>query len=1677
MQKLRVFILKHRNSVFLTVFILLSVILPLTGCGGGADVGSAGTKTASKTAALNIKFNSPDYDKIILQCKNYSLTFYDQDKTEVCQRTLQRRSFNGEGVAEIKNLPLSSAVMLGVITDNNNAPLALIEPHEFSLTAGQTAETKIDAILTGADALSDYLTGLRLTSKKSSVTLAEGRKMHVSAKGVFSFEGYEGVECNLSQAKSLTWKSSDENIVKTCGKGFFQAIKAGEAEVSAVMGGHEKSFKVTVQAKADGTDSEDAEEPYILEPDPESVEEAEDPNPDNPAIYKAAYLQLNLKALPAGSTYMLRGYDSKNQSRFVKNEQTNLNPSFEVDTSVTQIGGLVKSANGEIIGLFNEEVALTNGQTLEVTPELLTGEALAARGHLNITADQEAYDFNTYEVYRKGFVSVSCKGEFGYSVIPGAWEYQIVGDFLENLASFDDEELDADDSSVFRFFGPGTHTVNVTYKGVSASFTVIVVGPDEPVEIVFFKPDASLGSMSNYKSFELQGYANGSSEPTFTKSFTPSDLNGEGKLSLSDQNVTTDTKNMSLFAVSNDKKISLSDYKQLLVPGKTNLVSKAYETKSDEVLRQSLEALYDYGAIWGYVGEEVAIPIFGRFKVEGNVHKSINITSLVEWQNDYEDYIQCVDPVHGKFKIIKEYKGTSASDWQVKIYASFANLRYEKRLTCMSADNTDLYALDVDITNIAHPTNFAVLIAVEDLENKKLLNTSSAHVTHGGSYFTDDKFTYSVAVWNKYESTHCRVYAYIFDRERHYLCKVIENDVLFEKGKTIKLDCSPSKIKSPARFMKLTSGSFTDDAFNDVIGKLGYNGYWPNGSSLSGNDLVDDFNIWFYVPLSSGEQHWIWMLDGIFTPGYKIRKLYPERVRTEFSNPSMFSFYDGNCWFEAPGESKVKYVYTTPDGVSVESQEFTVRVAELSHTNSVEVNFDASTVPGGASTVSYEFLSHGWFDTDTLLKDYSLRNTFNNIADIATSVFCFVYNANNKIIGLAGGYFPSENGNYSFVLNDLKIASGTAMAEYLDYDSEAEEGPPFIIEQTDITAAVGESFQASAQLRLSPPKISGVYYYDNLAREVEWSCADDGIELGGAPGSFIARKAGEHKIRAHFAGVTAEATVKVSGSGCYYGSADLQNKRGVSIVTYTPDSMVSGSAQTTVTGGQKAAYSISRDEVVESRLSAGTGGKQVRYDHCGGKRFESFIKEQKQLKLKNKSLKSAASGSSSIDYVNAGLGSVIHNLYGNDINDHDYKFDAKVIVANNSDNFSQYGNFTRSDTVIVLSEMVNGKPVIDCQNDDNYMLVYLLDHIMGVNNPYDKDNMAILDRLHATWGHEYGYGISGSKKGGLDGTEKLIIVLLDGSRLTNSKDYIAGYFYGRDACLRSEIPGSNEGEILYINASKLIEDLPATLATAAHELQHCINFNMHYCHDGLFDGDTSHVDLNEGCSCLSSLLCGFGLDQKSFSDLIYDPYHNLVIADTFFSNSRLYNVKDHYTNLKVPDIGTSLAYGGDFVFMSYIYDRFGVETLQAYLRNNRETLDLDDDFEVLTYAVKQTSGQNLSFAQIFADFGKACILSGSDVSGNIPAKYRMCTIVPGSSHNIYGYQIPLSNVTPRPLELGSSKNLTMLPWTNNYYITPSLTYGANEEHRSLLCFNLGALKNIFKMMLFDNSFKYEGDLN
>lgn len=1654
-------------QVFLALLVMLSTVLPLTltGCGNGESGASSAAANAGKTAALMIKFNSPDYDKINLQCKNYSFTFYDQNKAEVCQRSLQRRSFNDEGVAEIKNLPLSSAVMLGVITDNNNAPLALIEPHELSLSAGQTAETQIDAILTGSDRLSECLTDLRLTAKKKCVALTEGRKMYVSAKGVFSFEGYEGIECNLSQAKSLTWRSSDETIVKTCGKGFFQAVKAGEAEVSAVMGVHEKSLKVTVQAKADGTDSEDSDdEPYILEPDPESVEEAENPEPVKPEIEEAAYLQLNLKALPTGSSYLVRVYDSSNRLRLAKSELTDLNPSFEVDASATQIGGLVKSSAGDIIGLFNEEVALTNGQTLEVTPEILTGEALAVRGHLNITTDQDAYDFYTYEVYRKGFVSVRCQGEFGYSVIPGVWEYEVIGDFFENLASFDDEELDEDDSSVFRFFGPGTHTVNVIYKGVSASFTVIVVGPDEPVEIVFFKPDASLGAVSGFKSYELQGFANDGTE-TFTRQFTPADLNSEGKLSLADQGVTTDTKSMSLFAVSNDNKISLSEYKQLLIPGKMNLVSKAYETKSDEVLRQSLKSLSCYGPIWGYVGEELTFHIYAKFM--NGYSRTVEVTSLVEWKNDYEEYIQCIDPEHGRFKVVKEYKYVSGTDYNAKIYASFANLQYEQTVSCWSSDNVDIYSLDVDISGIEHPADSSVMIAVEDLENKKLLRTSETHLLCGGSYYTDLKFTYPIVVNKNEESSHCRIYALIFDRAGQYLNNAVCNDVFLEKGKDCILDCSPSKIESASRFMKLSSGSFEDDAINDVTGSLGY-------SSAS---LVKGFKLWYFIPLSSGKRQEIWIPEelsfwngGMFAPASYIYRVYPERIHTEFSNPGMFSFEFDEYWFEAPGESKAKYVYTQPNGVAVKSQEFTIRVAEFNYANCVEINYDASTMPSGASTVEYSFLANGWLDTcESIIRNYD-DTTFENIADIASYVTCFVYNSKHRIVGITDAYMKFNNG--SCVLNNVKIKSGTDMAQYLDSD---EDGPAFVIEQENLTANAGEGFQASAYLRLYIGR--GIFEYDNLTREVEWSCADDGIEPGGVPGSFIARKAGEHKIRAHFAGVTAEATVKVSGSGCYYGSADLQNKRSVSIVTYTPDSMVSGSAQATVTGGHKAAYSISRDEVVTSRLSAGTGRKQVRYDHCSGKRFESFIKEQKQLKLKNKSLKSAASGSSSIDYVNAGLGSVIPNLYGSDINDQDYKFAAKVIVSNNGDNFSQFGNFTRSGRLIILSEMVNGKPVIDCQNDENYKLVYLLDRIMGVNNPYDKDNMAILDRLHATWGHEYGYGISGSEKGGLDGTEKLIIVLLDGNKLEDENSYIAGYFYGRDALPRNEYQYSNEAEVLYLNASKLINDLPETCATAAHELQHCINFNMHYCHDGLFNGDTSYIDLNEGCSCLSSLLCGFGLDQKDFSGLIYDPSENLTIADTFFSNSRLYNVKDHYTNLKIPGIGISLAYGGDFVFMSYIYDRFGVEALQAYLRNDRKTLGLKDDFEVLTYAVRQTSGQNLSFAQIFADFGKACLLSGSDVSGNIPAKYRMTTIAPGSIHSIYGREISLSNVAPRTLELDSANSLTMLPWTNNCYITPSLTYGSNEEHGSLLCFNLGSLKNIFRMMLFDNSFRYEGDLN
>ena len=359
-------------------------------------------------------------------------------------------------------------------------------------------------------------------------------------------------------------------------------------------------------------------------------------------------------------------------------------------------------------------------------------------------------------------------------------------------------------------------------------------------------------------------------------------------------------------------------------------------------------------------------------------------------------------------------------------------------------------------------------------------------------------------------------------------------------------------------------------------------------------------------------------------------------------------------------------------------------------------------------------------------------------------------------------------------------------------------------------------------------------------------------------------------------------------------------------------------------------------------------------------------------------------------------------------------------------------------------------------------------------NPFDPDQMPILDRLHNTWGHENGY--NGSNNGGQDGTDKLIVILRDGNELEGTCGYVRP-----DDTLKSRNQSlySNQGEIIYINTDLLLneETLGDIFCTCAHELKHLISVNMKKFRDGQNNGywlKNEETSLEEGTACFSELICGFGLNYRDLSStysnldnlMKYDARMSLGYCQDFFNDHNSFSIKNHD--------GSGKSYGGDYAFISYIYDRFGLNTIKDFAQNNPYTLNLNDEYELLAKIVSNNCGQNLSFYDLYSDFGKACLLNSK--SSFVPDTFKMTTIKPSK---LYQYiaedNTTISNYFMPTVNISTMGTDNIIPWSLNYYATPNMTYSTGVTSS---IFGLwGGLTNTFKMMLFDSSYKYESDIN
>jgi len=124
----------------------------------------------------------------------------------------------------------------------------------------------------------------------------------------------------------------------------------------------------------------------------------------------------------------------------------------------------------------------------------------------------------------------------------------------------------------------------------------------------------------------------------------------------------------------------------------------------------------------------------------------------------------------------------------------------------------------------------------------------------------------------------------------------------------------------------------------------------------------------------------------------------------------------------------------------------------------------------------------------------------------------------------------------------------------------------------------------------------------------------------------------------------------------------------------------------------------------------------------------------------------------------------------------------------------------------------------------------------------------------------------------VDGDPKIVILLLDiKDGYDGSGGYVAGYFYSFNEVSNSK-PGystSNNAEIFFIDISpanlSTADGLNEAISTLAHEFQHMIHFNYDQ-HENTF--------VNEGCSVLAEVNCGFPIYSQSY--YASEPNHYLL---------------------------------------------------------------------------------------------------------------------------------------------------------------------------------------------------------
>jgi hypothetical protein len=206
---------------------------------------------------------------------------------------------------------------------------------------------------------------------------------------------------------------------------------------------------------------------------------------------------------------------------------------------------------------------------------------------------------------------------------------------------------------------------------------------------------------------------------------------------------------------------------------------------------------------------------------------------------------------------------------------------------------------------------------------------------------------------------------------------------------------------------------------------------------------------------------------------------------------------------------------------------------------------------------------------------------------------------------------------------------------------------------------------------------------------------------------------------------------------------------------------------------------------------------------------------------------------------------------------------------------------------------------------------------------------------------------------------------------------VGGYFSSVDGYPTAVRSDSNEGQMFIMHAERGYNGSDpgseSYMSTLAHEFQHMISFNQTH---------ASALWLEEGAAQLAERLNGYADTVSSVFDYAANPDTQL---NTWGEGSAG---------------GNSAHYGGGYLFWSYLYDRFGEDTVRKLARHPERSPQAFMGVLADAGITNPDTGKPFTFGEIFSDFVVANYVGRQTIEqGGNRYNYSSIDVPPMSTRN------------------------------------------------------------------------------